>query len=128
MSSIRFYDEDWQRLLRQHPLIARKIEDLRCEVVSCEEFEELRKRVEQLEKKTQLANKCDRNDFDKLFWENCQGAKGRFQRTSKKANNNSQVFQVLQAIVKEHNGFCHIGDYILWFDRNNPDVIDRRKK
>lgn len=51
MSNVGFYDEDWQRLLRQHPLIAQKLEDLLCEVVSYEEFEELRKRVEQLERK-----------------------------------------------------------------------------
>jgi len=52
MSNVGFYDDDWQRLLRQYPLIARKIEELRCEVVSYEEFEELRKRVKQLEKNT----------------------------------------------------------------------------
>lgn len=52
MSSVHFYDDVWQRLLRQYPLIARKIEELRCEVVSYEEFEELRKRVKQLEKNT----------------------------------------------------------------------------
>ncbi len=51
MSSVRFYDDDWQRLFREYPLVARKLEDLRCEVVSYEEFEKLRKRVDQLEKK-----------------------------------------------------------------------------
>lgn len=54
MSDVAFYDDDWQQLLRRHPLIAKKIEDLRCEVVSFEEFEELRKRVDQLEKKVSL--------------------------------------------------------------------------
>ncbi len=51
MSKVHFYNNDWRRLLKQHPLIARKIEELRCEVASYEEFEELRKRVDQLEKK-----------------------------------------------------------------------------
>lgn len=45
-----FYDEDWQQLVKEYPLIARKLESLRCEVVSYEEFQELEKRVEQLEK------------------------------------------------------------------------------
>ena len=67
-------------------------------------------------------------DFDKLFWENREGAKGLFQRTSKKTNNNSEVFQSLQNILKQHNGFHHIGTYKYWFDNRDPDVIDRRKK
>jgi len=128
MSSVDFYDDDWQRLLRRHPLIARKIEDLRCEVVSDKEFEELRKRVEQLEKMAHPEVKYGEKDFDRLFWENLQGTKGLFQRTSKRANNNSQIFQALQSVLKEHNGFCHIGAHTYWFDNRDPDVIDRRKK
>jgi len=67
-------------------------------------------------------------DFDKLFWEDLKGSKGPFQRTSKMANSNHPVFQALQATLKEHKGFCHMGAYKYWFDNNNPDVIDRRKK
>lgn len=126
MNSVCFYDDNWKRLLRQHPLIAKKIEDLRCEVVSYEEFEELRKRVEELEENAPLKVKYDERDFDKLLWEDCQGAKGPFQRTSKKANN-SPVFQALQAILEEHKSFAHIGAHKYWFDNNNPDVIDRRR-
>ena len=82
---------------------------------------------EQLEKMTP-AEVRDSGDFDTLFWEDREGAKGPFQRTSKKANNNSEAFQALQAILKERKGFCHIGSYRYWFDNNYPDVIDRRRK
>ena len=34
-----FYDEDWRELSRKFPLIAKKIEELRCEVVNYEEYE-----------------------------------------------------------------------------------------
>lgn len=67
-------------------------------------------------------------DFDKLFWEDLKGSKGPFQRTSKMANSNHPVFQALQATLKKNKGFCHIGAYKFWFDNQNPDVIDRRKK
>lgn len=83
---------------------------------------------EQLEKMTPPEVKHGEADFDKLFWENLQGSKGPFQRTSKKANSNSAIFQALQAILKEKKGFCHIGAYKFWFDNNNPDIIDRRRK
>lgn len=82
---------------------------------------------EQLEKMTP-PEVGDSEDFDTLFWEDREGAKGPFQRTSKKANNNSKAFQALQAVLKERKGFCHIGSYSYWFDNNNHDVIDRRKK
>ena len=67
-------------------------------------------------------------DFDKLFWEDLKGNKGSFQRTSKMANSNHPVFQVLQATLKKNKGFCHIGAYKYWFDNNDPNVIDRRRK
>lgn len=82
---------------------------------------------EQLERMTPKEVR-DSQDYDKLFWENLEGNKGPFQRTSKKANQNSPVFQALQNILKEHKGFVHIGSYRYWFDRNDSDVIDRRKK
>lgn len=83
---------------------------------------------EQVEKMAPVEVKYGEKDFDKLFWEDRQGSKGPFQRTSKKANSNSEIFQALQAVLKEHKGFCHIGAYKYWFDNNDPDVIDRRKK
>lgn len=83
---------------------------------------------EQLEKMSPAKTEYNPQDFDKLFWENLEGMKGPFQRTSKKANNNSEVFQALQKVLKEHKGFCHIEDYRYWFDQKNEDVVDRRKK
>lgn len=78
--------------------------------------------------KSSTSVKYGEADFDKLFWEDLKGSKGPFQRTSKMANSNHPVFQALQAILKEHKGFCHIGSWKYWFDNNNPDVIDRRRK
>ena len=46
-----FYDENWLKLQRRYSLVARKIEDLRCEVPSIEEFEELLNYVEELAQK-----------------------------------------------------------------------------
>ena len=83
---------------------------------------------EQLEKMAPPEVKHDPKDFDKLFWENLNGVKGPFQRTSKKSNNNSDLFQGLQQILKEHKGFCRVGDCQYWFDQGNHDIIDRRKK
>jgi len=65
--------------------------------------------------------KYSESDFDKLFWERLKGAKGPFQRTSKKSTQNHPVFQALQTILKKHSGFCHIGSYKYWFDQGNPD-------
>ena len=35
-----FYDDTWHHLLKKYPAIARKIEDLRCDVVLYEQYEE----------------------------------------------------------------------------------------
>jgi len=40
-----FYDEYWKFLLKNHPLIAKKIEELRCEVLSYEQYEEEQKQL-----------------------------------------------------------------------------------
>jgi len=82
---------------------------------------------EQLERMAPPEAKHNPEDFDKLFWESLEGSKGPFQRTSRKANNNSDLFQALQAILKEHKGFVHMGGFKYWFDNSDPDVIDRRK-
>jgi len=81
---------------------------------------------EQLEKQKPAEAKRDVKDFDGLFWENKNGAKGPFQRTSKRANNNHPVFEDLQKIIKDHNGFVKLGNYSYWFDNRDPNVIDRR--
>ena len=72
--------------------------------------------------------KYDPKDFDKLFWERKQGTKGIYEQTSKKATNNSDLFQALQKILKEHGGFVQLGDYRFWFHQQDEDVVDRRKK
>ena len=83
---------------------------------------------ERLDKIAPVQVKYDPKDFEKLFWEDLQGNKGPFQRTSKKATSNHEIFQTLQGILKDHKGFCHLGDYKYWFDQGNEDIIDRRKK
>jgi hypothetical protein len=83
---------------------------------------------EEIEKRAPPEVKYGEEDFNKLFWEDLQGSKGPFQRTSKKATQNHPVFQALQAILKEHNGFVHIGAWKYWFDQGNSEVIDRRRK
>ena len=83
---------------------------------------------EEIEKQAPPEIKHSEEDFDKLSWESKQGTKGSYGQTSKKANNNHPVFQALQAILKEKKGFCILGSYKYWFDNQNPEVIDRRKK
>jgi len=83
---------------------------------------------EQLEKIAPPEAKYDEKDFDSLFWESKEGSKGPFQQTSKKATNNSDLFQLLQKILKDHNGFWQSKAHKYWFDNQNPDVIDRRQK
>ena len=126
--SDNFYNDDWKRLFRQHPLVAKKIEALRCESVGYEEFEALRKRVELLERQVPAEVEVkDEEGFGGLSWKDFQGNKGPFQRTSRIANNNSETFLKLQTILKENKGFCQIDGYTYWFDHNDPEVIDRRK-
>ena len=67
-------------------------------------------------------------DFDGLFWETKTGTKGEYQQTNKKANNNHPVFQALQAILKEKDGFCILGGYKFWTHQGDVNLIDRRKK
>lgn len=83
---------------------------------------------EELEKKAPVEANIDAKDFDKLFWETKAGGKGDYQQTSKRATSNHPVFQTLQSILKEHNGFCVIGAYKYWNHQNDVNTIDRRKK
>jgi hypothetical protein len=128
MTDDEFYDPDWKRLLRQQPFVAKKLEALRCELVCYEEFEELRRRVEKLENHVLLEENVVNEDFVGLTWKEFQGNRGPFQRTDKTENQSSELFLKLQSILKEHKGFCQIGDHSYWFDHNNPDVIDRRRR
>ena len=66
-------------------------------------------------------------DFDKLFWEKKEGVKGPYEQTSKRATNNSDIFKALQAKLRERNGFWQHQGFKYWFDRQDQDVIDRRK-
>ena len=83
---------------------------------------------EYLEKQAPASVRAKAEDFDKLFWEDREGAKGPYQQTSKKTTNNHEIFQALQSILKSHNGFCKIGAYNYWSHQGNVDVVDRRKK
>lgn len=83
---------------------------------------------EQLEKIAPTEVKYNEEDFEKIFWEAKEGSKGPYQQTSKTATNNHEIFQVLQKILKEHNGFWQSKAHKYWFDNQNPDVVDRRKK
>ena len=40
-----FYDENWKMLQRNYPLVAAKIEELRCEVLSYEQYEDEQKQL-----------------------------------------------------------------------------------
>ena len=83
---------------------------------------------EELEKHAPPEAKYDAKDFDRLKWETKKGSKADYQQTTKEANNNSELFQNLQQILKEHKGFCQLGNFKLWFDRNNESIVDRRAK
>jgi hypothetical protein len=83
---------------------------------------------EQLEKMAPAETKYNEEDFNKLFWETKEGSKGPYTQTSKKATNNSEIFQTLQKIVKEHDGFWQSKTHKYWFHQSDQDCIDRRQK
>lgn len=66
-------------------------------------------------------------DFNKLPWETKQGTKGEYGQTSKRSTNNNDIFKVLQAKLREHNGFWQYQGFKFWFHQQDQDVIDRRK-
>ena len=41
-----FYDENWKELQRKFPLVAKKIEELRCEAVNYEQYLEQKKTLQ----------------------------------------------------------------------------------
>ena len=83
---------------------------------------------EQLEKMVPVQVKYDPKDFDSLKWETKTGGKGEYQQTTKESNKNSEVFQALQKILSDHNGFWQDSGQKYWFHQDNTDIIDRRKK
>jgi len=60
---VAFYDDEWWKLQKKYPLIARKISDLRCESLSFEQYEEeqeiLRKKIEKLERQVDVLIKMN---------------------------------------------------------------------
>jgi len=83
---------------------------------------------EQLEKIKPATVKYDSKDFDKLSWTMKEGTKSSYEQTTKETNQNSEVFQALQKILSEHQGFWQNSNYKIWFHQNDKDTIDRRKK
>ena len=67
-------------------------------------------------------------DFEGLLWAEKKGEKGPYQQTSKQNNGNNDLFQKLQATLKEHNGFWQTKTHRYWFHQNDPEVIDRRTR
>ena len=64
--------------------------------------------------------------YDKLNWENRSRDKGPFQMLRKDNCNNTQLFNHLEAILKQNENHISIGDYHYW--AGDPGYIFRRKK
>jgi len=60
---VAFYDDEWWKLQKKHPLVARKIEELRCESLSFEQYEEeqklVSKKIEKLERQVAVLIKMN---------------------------------------------------------------------
>ena len=72
--------------------------------------------------------KANEKTFDSLEWSEKTGTKSNYLQTTKEANDNNEAFQTLQQILRDHNGFWQSNTHKYWFHRENPDIIDRRKK
>jgi len=83
---------------------------------------------EQLEKMKPPEVKHSEQDFDMLAWSEKEGTKGKYEQTTKEANQNNETFRALQTILEKHKGFCIIGAWKFWTHQNDVDTIDRRKK
>ena len=75
-----------------------------------------------------LGVKHDSKDFDKLSWKKIDGSKGPYFQATKEANQDSELFQALQTVLKNHNGFCQLADFKYWNHNQNVDIIDRRQR
>lgn len=73
-------------------------------------------------------DKPTEKEFNSLYWEDKEGAKGAFQQTSKIGNQNHINFRKLQTYLKAHNGFAILHDFKTWLYSSNPDLIGRRKQ
>lgn len=84
---------------------------------------------QQIYKRVKTAQaKYDEKDFNGLKWETKEGTKGEYQQTTKEANQNNEIFQALQQILKDHSGFWQSSAHKYWNHRDDKDTIDRRKK
>jgi len=64
--------------------------------------------------------------YDKLNWEARTGDKGPFQMLRKDNCNNTQLFNHLEAILRQNKNNITIGNYHYW--TGDPGYIFRRKK
>jgi hypothetical protein len=64
--------------------------------------------------------------YNKLNWEDRSGDKGPFHMLRKDNCNNTQLFNHLEAILKQNENHISIGDYHYW--AGDPGYIFRRKK
>lgn len=87
----------------------------------------LKHRIAQRHGVTKEEMKPEAKDFDSLKWNIKTGGKGNYEQTTNESNQNNEVFQTLQKILKEHKGFVQLGGFKIWNHQNDPDTIDRRK-
>lgn len=64
--------------------------------------------------------------YDKLNWETRTGNKGQFQMLRKDNCNDTQLFNHLEAILKQNKNNITIGDHHYW--AGEPGYVFRRKK
>lgn len=64
--------------------------------------------------------------YDRLNWENRSGYKGPFQMLRRDNCSNTQLFNHLEAILKQNENHISISDYHYW--AGDPGYIFRRKK
>lgn len=83
---------------------------------------------EEIERRTPPEVKYGEKDFEKLKWYTKEGTKGSYKQTTKEANNNNEVFQALQNILKDRSGFWQSTNYKFWVHSGNPNIIDKRRK
>ena len=83
---------------------------------------------EYLQKQVPKDKKAESEEFDKLSWTSKEGTKGNYEQTTKEANQDSEVFRVLQKVLKDHKGFWQNSTHNYWNHQDNLDIIDRRKK
>ncbi|MCW3985317.1 MAG: hypothetical protein NWE91_02770 [Candidatus Bathyarchaeota archaeon] len=69
----------------------------------------------------------DTHTYDALFWEPKEGQRGKFEQTSKSANNNSTLWQDLKAWLEKNNGKAQLGEHFIWQFSTDQNVVGRKK-